>query len=192
MEAQIPTGIPVDSQGRQPTRIFSTQSPSCAFGSLVRGVFLARVSPISPWKLARPLDNGRRSPSLVSLTSHATPRGECRRLLDLLLRPASPSGVPAANSSFASGDSPLPVPLHLLAPTLRFLLSSPHTFSCRSCKKSRSGEPYGGCEGPDVELRGHFVGMYALLLRIAPRTHTHTHLGTRTSIILLCRLSSLY
>jgi len=156
----------------------------CAWG------FFARVSPISPWKLARPLDNGRRSPSLVSLASHATPRGERRRRrLDLLLRPASPSGVPAANSSFASGDSSLPAPLHLLASMLGFLLSSPHTFSCRSCKKSRSGEPYGGCEGPNVELQGHFVGMYALL-RIAPRTHTH--LGTRTSAILLCRLSGLY
>jgi len=57
-------------------------------------------------------------------------------------------------------------------------------------QKIAVGEPYGGCEGPDVELRGHFVRMYALLLHIAPRTHTH--LGTRTSAILLCRLSSLY
>ena len=116
----------------------------CAWG------FLARVSPISPWKLARPLDNWRRSPSLVSLTSHATPRGERprRRRLDLLLRPASPSGVPAANSSFASGDSPLPVPLHLLAPMLGFLLSSPHTFSCRSCKKSQSWEPTAAVRDP--------------------------------------------
>ena len=123
-------------------------------------------------------------PSLVSLG--ATPRGrEVERRTPP--PPGFPPGVPAAISSFASGDSPLPVPLHLLAPMLGFLLSSPHTFSCRSCKKSRSGEPYGGCEGPDVELRGYFVGM---LLRIAPRTHTH--LGTRTSAILLCRLSGLY
>ena len=172
-----------------PRGIFPREAHHALLEALCVGFFLARVSPISPWKLAQPLDNGRHSPSLVSLVSHATPRGERRRLLDLLLRPASPAGVPATNSSFASGDSPLPVPLHLLAPMLGFLLSSPHTFSCRSCKKSRSWEPYGDYEGPDVELRGHFVGMYALL-RIAPRTHTH--LGTRASTILLCRLSSLY
>ena len=47
-------------------------------------------------------------------------------------------------------------------PLLGFLLSSPHTVSYRSCEKSRPGEPCGGREGPGVELRGHFIGMYAL------------------------------
>jgi len=84
-------------------------------------------------------------PSLVSLG--ATPRGrEVERRTPP--PPGSPPGVPAAISSFASGDSPLPVPLHLLAPMLGFLLSSPHTFSCRSCKKSRSREPTAAVRDP--------------------------------------------
>jgi len=85
-------------------------------------------------------------PSLVSLG--ATPRGREVERRTPPPPPGSPPGVPAAISSFASGDSPLPVPLHLLAPMLGFLLSSPHTFSCRSCKKLRSREPTAAVRDP--------------------------------------------
>ena len=112
--------------------------------------FPARVSPISPWNQARPTDIGEKSPRPAvprGLVSRSTPRGAEAEVppppaLDLLLQPCddsfSSAGVPAV-SSFASGDSPLPVPSHLLAPKLGFLLSS-HLFLYILLKKIRGQE----------------------------------------------------
>ena len=106
--------------------------------------FPARVSPISPWNQARPTDIGEKSPS-GRPSSHARlheVEAEVPPALDLLFQPRddniSSTSVPAA-SSFESGDSPLPVPLHLLAPTLVFLLSS-HLFLYILLKKIRGQE----------------------------------------------------
>ena len=116
--------------------------------------FPARVSPISPWNQARPTDIGEKSPRPAvprGLVSRSTPRGAEVEValppapapaLDLLLQPCddsfSSAGVPTA-SSFASGDFPLPVPSHLLAPMLGFLLSS-HLFLYILFKKFRGQE----------------------------------------------------
>ena len=110
--------------------------------------FPARVSPISLWNHARPMDIGEKSPS-GRPSSHARLREVEAEVppapapaLDLLLQPRddniSSASVPAA-SSFASGDSPLPVPSHLLAPKLGFLLSS-HLFLYILLKKIRGQE----------------------------------------------------
>ena len=84
-------------------------------------------------------------PSLVSLARLREVEAEVPPpppALDLLLQPRddsfSSAGVPAA-SSFASGDFPLPVPSHLLAPMLGFLLSS-HLFLYILFKKIRGQE----------------------------------------------------
>jgi len=106
--------------------------------------FPAQVSPISLWNHARPTDIGEKSPS-GRPSSHARLReveAEVPPALDLLFQPRddniSSTSVPAA-SSFASGDSPLPVPSHLLSPMLGFLLSS-HLFLYILFKKIRGQE----------------------------------------------------
>ena len=106
--------------------------------------FPAQVSPISLWNHARPTDIGEKSPS-GRPSSHARLReveAEVPPALDLLFQPRddniSSTSVPAA-SSFASGDFPLPVPSHLLAPMLGFLLSS-HLFLYILFKKIRGQE----------------------------------------------------
>jgi len=128
LEAHIPAGIPVASQGWQPTRKSSPWSPICIFGSpLCRDLqpglaqFPVESRPASRHRGELPVPHS----SLRSNRSPLAPRGQAgqrhrRRLIssDDLATASFPSG---------SGDAPFPSrPLHLLAPArVSPLLSSP-------------------------------------------------------------------
>jgi len=166
LEAHIPAGIPVTSRVGSPRGV-------CPRGVQYAHLEARSVGIYGPGKPNFPVD----------------PRPTYRHRGEL---PVPHSSLRSSRTARSSGGAPPPPPPDLLRrprngklplrirwcppslpvpcislPLLGFLLSShllssPHTVSCRSCKKSRLGEPYGGRKRPDVELRGHFVGMYAL------------------------------
>ena len=98
LEAQIPAGDPRQFPGSVAHAKFFHVKPIMRFWKPCAWGFLARVSPISPWKLARPLDIGRRSPPSSRsgrLREDARSSGERRRrrldLLPVFLQPSPPS-----------------------------------------------------------------------------------------------------